>query len=84
MDDVLFSSKTCEWETPIDFFLKYNDVYNFDLDVCATAQNAKCKAYYTKSQNGLSQKWHGKCWMNPPYGKEISNWMKKAYESVVN
>lgn len=84
MDDVLFYSKTCEWETPIDFFLKYNDVYNFDLDVCATAQNAKCKAYYTKGQNGLAQKWHGKCWMNPPYGKEISNWMKKAYESVMN
>jgi hypothetical protein len=31
--------------------------------------------------DGLQQKWKGVCWMNPPYGKEIKKWMKKAYES---
>tara|TARA_R110000868_G_scaffold248075_8_gene504439 strand:- start:1678 stop:2073 length:396 start_codon:yes stop_codon:yes gene_type:complete len=69
------------WATPQDFFDKYNKVYNFTLDVCATKDNAKCSSYFTKEQDGLSQEWVGTCWMNPPYGREISLWMKKAYES---
>ena len=24
--------------------------------------------------------WSGTCWMNPPYGREIIKWMKKAYQ----
>lgn len=80
--DVYASSATCEWETPKDFFDKLNEEYHFDLDVCAAKDNAKCKRYFTKEQNGLFQEWKGVCWMNPPYGKEIGLWMKKAYESM--
>lgn len=79
--NVHFSSETDLWATPQDFFDKYNAIYNFDLDVCATDQNAKCKKYFTKDDDGLNQEWHGNCWMNPPYGREIIKWMKKAYES---
>jgi len=25
--------------------------------------------------------WDGVCWMNPPYGRTIGKWMRKAYES---
>lgn len=77
----LFTSNTYEWETPRDFFNKLDAEFHFDLDVCATAENAKCKEYFTEEQNGLSQEWRGTCYMNPPYGKVISLWMKKAYES---
>ena len=35
-------------------------------------------------QDGLQQNWTGMCWMNPPYGKEIGKWLKKAYESSIN
>ena len=31
--------------------------------------------------DGLSQDWQGVCWMNPPYGKKIGAWMKKAMEA---
>lgn len=34
--------------------------------------------------NGLDQDWHGVCWMNPPYGRAISDWIKKAYDSCVD
>jgi len=78
---VHFSSKTDLWSTPQEFFDKYNAIYNFTLDVCATDDNAKCSTYFTKEQDGLSKKWTGVCWMNPPYGREIVKWMKKAYES---
>lgn len=79
--DVHFSSKTDLWYTPEDFYQKYNSVYNFETDVCATDENAKCEKYFTEEIDGLSQKWEGVCWMNPPYGRTISKWMKKAYES---
>ena len=81
---VHFSSKTDLWYTPQEFFNKYNDKYNFTLDVCATHENAKCKNYFTEEVDGLSQEWTGVCWMNPPYGRTIKQWMKKAYESSLN
>lgn len=80
----LFTSKTDLWETPQDFFNKLNEEFNFELDVCATKHNAKCKKYYTKEHDGLQQEWRGMCWMNPPYGREIGKWMKKAYESSLD
>ena len=81
---VHFSSKTDLWATPQDFFDKYNEIYNFSLDVCATKDNAKCSTYFTKEQDGLSKEWKGVCWMNPPYGRDIKHWVKKAYESSLN
>lgn len=79
--DVYASSKTCERETPRLYFEMLDRIYKFDLDVCATKENAKCKRFFTKEQDGLEQKWEGTCWMNPPYGREIGAWVRKAYES---
>lgn len=79
--DLMFSSKTDLWSTPQDFFDKLNSKYNFTLDVCSDGINNKCDSFYTKETDGLSQKWEGVCWMNPPYGREISKWMEKAYIS---
>ena len=79
--NVHFSSKTDLWYTPQEFFAKYNAIYNFELDVCATPDNAKCEKYFTIEDDGLKQQWVGNCWMNPPYGREIKKWVKKAYES---
>ncbi len=80
--DAMFSSASCEWETPKEFFDRQDAVYHFDLDVCATPGNAKCARYYTEEQDGLVQPWTGRCWMNPPYGRTIGKWVQKAYESV--
>lgn len=82
MNPVHYSSKTDMWATPQDFFDTWDAVFNFDLDVCATPENAKCDRYYTEAQDGLTQPWMGVCWMNPPYGRAIKYWMKKAYESA--
>ena len=85
MSNVHFSSETDQWATPKDFFDKCDKEYGpFTLDVCADKDNAKCQRFFSKAQNGLSQNWTGKCWMNPPYGREIGRWMQKAYESSVN
>ena len=82
--ELMFSSKTDHWETPQYLFDELNDEFNFDLDVCADESNHKCNKYFTKEQDGLKQEWNGICWMNPPYGREIGKWIKKAYESSLN
>jgi phage N-6-adenine-methyltransferase len=83
-DNIHFSSKTDLWATPQDFFNKYNERYGFTLDVCALPENAKCNNYFTPSDDGLRQPWSGVCWMNPPYGRGIGAWVRKAYESSLN
>lgn len=79
--NVHFSSESTLWSTPQDFFDKYNAIYDFDIDVCASSANAKCDRYFDKELDGLKQKWEGVCWCNPPYGRQIGDWLKKAYES---
>lgn len=82
--DLMFSSKTDLWETPQDFFDELDKEFHFDLDVCALPENAKCEKYYTPELDGLIQPWKGTVWCNPPYGREISNWVRKAnYEKEV-
>ena len=80
--NVHFSSKTELWSTPQKFFNDMVALYGpFDIDVCADSSNAKCLRYFDKADDGLAQEWTGKCWMNPPYGRDIGKWMKKAHES---
>lgn len=78
----MFSSKTDLWETPQDFFDALNEEFNFELDVCALPENAKCERYFTPEQDGLTQEWSGTCWCNPPYGREIGKWIEKAAKST--
>ena len=74
----LFSSKNNEWETPDKLFHILNEVFEFDLDLAATKKNTKCEKYYTIDDNALTKKWSDRCWLNPPYGKEIKGFMNKA------
>ena len=77
----LYTSNTDDWETPANIFNDLHNEFNFQIDVCASNNNAKCKKYFTEETNGLNQKWIGNCFMNPPYGRKINQWIKKAYDS---
>lgn len=77
---VHYSSENPDWETPPVFFEKLNKEFHFEIDVCATQQTAKCENFFSLKEDGLSQKWIGSCWMNPPYGQEIGGWIEKAYQ----
>ena len=79
--DVMFSSKTDLWSTPKDLFDKYNAIYQFETDVCALPENAKCNRFFTPEMDGLKQEWTGVCWCNPPYGRQIGKWVEKAAKS---
>ena len=76
----LFTSDKNYWETPQDFFDELHEKYEFTLDAAATDENAKLPNYYTVEDDALKQKWEGRVFVNPPYGREIKHWVKKAYE----
>jgi len=82
MNKGLFTSKTDEWETPQDLFDELDKEFNFEIDVCASDSNYKVIEHYSKLTDGLTSDWMGqRCWMNPPYGREIGKWIKKASEN---
>ena len=72
-----------EWRTPPEIFDPLNAEFGFTLDPCATAENAKCSKFFTEAENGLAQPWGSeRVFMNPPYGREIYAWTKKAREAA--
>lgn len=76
----MFTSKTDMRATPQDFFDKLNDEFKFNLDPCATPENAKCEKYFTKEDDGLSKSRDNQnVFCNPPYWREIKNRVQKAY-----
>lgn len=52
---VMFSSRTDNWATPMDFFQRLDAEFHFDLDSCADEFNHKCDKYFTEEQDGLLQ-----------------------------
>ncbi len=75
-------SLTVEWATPQAFFDQLHSEFGFTLDVAAQPGNAKCPRYFTPAEDGLMQAWEGVCWLNPPYGKAIGQWIAKAAQSA--
>lgn len=81
MSNVMFSRASDEWETPAKLFDGLNAIYHFTLDAAATDVNALCLRWFTREQDGLAQSWAGETvWCNPPYGRQIAKWVKKAWE----
>lgn len=67
---------TVEWLTP-PYILE--ELGKFDLDPCAPIDrpwNTAAK-HYTIFDNGLTQPWEGRVWLNPPYGRDIDAWLAR-------
>lgn len=69
--DVHYSSKTDQWATPKEFYKTLNEEFGFDFDPCPI----------NPTFDGLSVAWGKRNYMNPPYGREIGKWVKKASEN---
>ena len=65
-----------EWLTPPDIVRSLGD---FDLDPCAPVKRPwdTAKFHYTVEDNGLLKPWHGRVWLNPPYGRETFKWLER-------
>jgi hypothetical protein len=67
---------TDDWQTP-PYILKA--LAKFDLDPCTSLHQKKKTAKYqfTINEDGLSQNWFGRVWLNPPYGEQTVLWLAK-------
>jgi phage N-6-adenine-methyltransferase len=66
-------------ETPPEIFDPLNAEHRFTLDVAASSENAKCRAFYAREQDGLAQSWRSRAvWCNPPYSN-LDAWVRKAW-----
>lgn len=79
VNEGMFTSTTDDWPTPRDLFDALDAEFGFDLDPCASPENAKCARFYTMADDGLSRRWRGVVFMNPPYGRGIRDWIAKAW-----
>ncbi len=91
-----FSSASGEWSTPQPFFDRLDREFKFTLDVCAQPSTAKCLHFYTTTagmlefsrpdqvaeRDAFAHDWKGVCFMNPPYGRGITAWLRKAHSSA--
>jgi len=79
INKALYSTGNIEHETPDDLFNELDEEFNFNLDTAATAYNTKCYTYYDVYQDGLNSPWLGNVFCNPPYGRDVGKWVKKAH-----
>jgi site-specific DNA-methyltransferase (adenine-specific) len=78
----LYSCRTDDWPTPQAFFDQLNREFKFTLDPCASAENAKCRWFFTREDDGLKQNWRShRVFCNPPYGKTMRDWARKCFEA---
>ena len=68
--EVIFSSKTVHWKTPIDIYDQLNKEFYFTFDPCPL---------YDKSNNAFFKDWIGRIYCNPPYdNKAIRLFLEKG------
>ena len=71
------------WETPPEVFGPLHAEFGFTLDPCASPLTAKLPRFFTEIDDGLVQDWRDeRVFMNPPYGREIYAWTRKAREEA--
>ena len=76
-----FSSESSEWATPELIINRTVELFGeIDLDPCSNTDfpNIPARMFFNKETDGLNQSWHGKVYMNPPYGPIIKKWIEKV------
>lgn len=84
------------WATPPDFFKWLDDMFHFDIDVCASAENAKCPAFITEEEDSFSRDWFYNprgpmdgpkqfytAFCNPGFAKPLA-WHQRAFQQTQN
>lgn len=66
----LFSSACTDYSTPADLYHELNTEFGFNDDPCPIIP----------TNDGLERPWGTVTFVNPPYGREIGAWLRKAYE----
>lgn len=71
-----YSSESEEWYTPDEYMQTVRDFFNgITLDPCSCEkanETVGAEHIFTKDDDSLTRQWHGRVFMNPPYGKDGS------------
>lgn len=82
------------WATPRDYYKKVAQEFDFKLDAAALQSSTLVEGNWygpdhpdEARQDAFTRDWTkdsegGIVWLNPPYGKTIKQWMKKAYDEA--
>jgi DNA N-6-adenine-methyltransferase (Dam) len=90
MIEALLTSNTPEHYTPPEVINKVLEFYGgvIDLDPCSNSlddPNVPAVFHYAlPTLDGLKLPWAGRVYVNPPYGKELALWVKKALEEYTS
>ncbi len=78
----LQTSASAEWYTPPSIIDRVLAVLgHIDLDPCAEpGRRVPAAVHLTVEEDGLAQAWHGRVYLNPPYGRAIGRWVGKLCE----
>jgi len=68
----LFTTMRSDWRTPKDLYNKLDKEFHFDFDPCPSDPDF----------NGLMVDWKERNFVNPPYGREIKEWIKKGFQEA--
>ena len=54
-----------------------NELGEFDTDPCSPLNRPwdTARIHYNIDDDGLAQEWHGRVWLNPPYGPGMDKWL---------
>lgn len=74
LDNPSHEGKTNTWLTPLELI---RSIGKFDLDPCGFPGHQTADRLICLPKDGLNETWHGRVWLNPPYGREIGKWIKK-------
>jgi site-specific DNA-methyltransferase (adenine-specific) len=64
----LMTSLSPHWATPKWLYEELDKEFSFDYDPCPL-----------KGKYGLLKEWGKRNYINPPYGREITKWIERAY-----
>lgn len=85
----LQSSESNEWFTPAQYADAARELMSgVDIDPASNAtanEVIKATMYYDIDSNGLDKPWHGRVWLNPPYGRDLAGsnqdvWSRRLIE----
>jgi len=74
-DSVTGGGERDDWRTPPTLMADIYDRFKLDFDPCPYPR--------PKGWDGLKGDWHGRAFVNPPYGKETGAWIQKALGELI-
>jgi site-specific DNA-methyltransferase (adenine-specific) len=71
-----------DYVTPQSIFAPLDEQFAFSIDLAADRSNCRVPRYFgpgsAYGEDALKEAWHGRGWLNPPFGRNMPAWIRKA------